>query len=68
MQLHFRVVMIQHISSKQNPFVPQAIMRCRDTDRKDEHVKELGAHKIEFTTKGIAHYVVAMQSKTSFVV
>ena len=53
---------------KPNSSLPQAIMRCRDTDRKGEHVKELGAHKIEFTTKGIAHYVVAMQSKKSFVV
>lgn len=52
---------------KPNSSLLQAIMRCRDTDRKDEHVKELGAHEIKFTTKGIAHYVVAMQSKKSFV-
>ena len=36
----------------------QAIHRRRDTDLHGEHIKEIGAHKLTFTTHGIAHLVV----------
>jgi hypothetical protein len=43
-----------------HPFEPQmqAIHRCRDTDLKGGHIKEIGAHKVTFTTHGITHLVV----------
>ena len=43
-----------------HPFEPQmqAIQRCHDTDLKGGHIKEIGAHKVTFTTHGITHLVV----------
>ena len=43
-----------------HPFEPemQAIQRCKDTDLKGGHIKDIGAHKVTFTTHGISHLVV----------